>query len=81
MKYLLRPYRNLILGCAALTAAACLALAPQMAHAQTGALAPIFADPDPLLVHASPAGYLGVEVSDVDADKAQASSSRKCAAH
>ena len=72
MKHLLRPYRNSILGCAALAAAACLALAPQMVHAQSGALAPIFANPDPLVVHASPAGYLGVDVSDVDADKAQA---------
>jgi C-terminal processing protease CtpA/Prc len=60
------------LGCAALAAAVCLALTPQMSHAQAGALAPIFADPDPLVAHASPSGYLGVEVSDVDADKAQA---------
>jgi membrane-associated protease RseP (regulator of RpoE activity) len=74
MKHLLRPYRtsHLILGCAALAAAAYLLLTPQMAHAQAGALAPIFADPDPLVVHASPSGYLGVDVSDVDADKAQA---------
>ena len=72
MKHLLRPYRNSILGCAALGAAACLALMPQMANAQAGALTAIFADPDPLVAHASPSGYLGVEVSDVDADKAQA---------
>jgi membrane-associated protease RseP (regulator of RpoE activity) len=73
MKHLLRPYIKFdgILGCAALAATACLALAPQMAHAQAGALAPIFADPDPMVVHASAAGYLGVLVSDVDADKAQ----------
>ena len=84
MKHLLRPYRTLpgipafaaprfaALCCAALFAAACLLFTPQSAHAQAGALTSIFADPDPLVVHASPSGYLGVEVSDVDADKAQA---------
>jgi membrane-associated protease RseP (regulator of RpoE activity) len=84
MKHLLRPFRTLpgipgfaaprfaALCCAALFAAACLLVAPQMAHAQSGALSSIFADPDPLVVHASPSGYLGVEIVDVDADKAQA---------
>jgi S1-C subfamily serine protease len=79
MKHLLRPYRSLpgipafaAFGSAALAAAACLLFTPQLAHAQAGALSSIFADPDPLVVHASPSGYLGVEVSDVDADKAQA---------
>ncbi len=47
-------------------------LTPQTSHAQAQALTPIFADPAPLVAHASPSGYLGVEVSDVDADKAQA---------
>jgi S1-C subfamily serine protease len=47
-------------------------LAPGSAHAQAGALTSVFTDPDPLLVHAGPAGYLGVEITDVDADKAQA---------
>ena len=42
------------------------------AHAQAGSLASIFSDPDPLLAHAGPSGYLGVEFTDVDADKAQA---------
>jgi len=79
MKHLLRPYRSLhgilgciALGCAALAAAACLLFTPQLAHAQAGTLTSIFADPDPLVVHASPSGYLGVEITDVDADKAQA---------
>ncbi len=79
MKHLLRPDCTLpgipgfaALGCAALFATACLLMAPQMAHAQAGALASIFADPDPLVAHASPSGYLGVEITDVDADKAQA---------
>ena len=79
MKHLLRPYRTLpgipafaALSCAALAATACLLFTPQLAHAQAGGLTSIFADPDPLVVHASPSGYLGVEVSDIDADKAQA---------
>ncbi|MGD0480300.1 MAG: PDZ domain-containing protein [Terracidiphilus sp.] len=74
MKHLLRPYRTseLVLGCAVLAAAACLLLTPKRTHAQAGALTSVFVDPDPLLVHASPSGYLGVEITDVDADKAQA---------
>jgi len=84
MKHLLRPYRRLpgvprfsalcraALNFAALAAAACLLFTTQSAHAQGGSLASIFADPDPLVVHASPSGYLGVEITDVDADKAQA---------
>ena len=79
MKHLLRPYRTLYgifgftaLGWAVLAVAACLALAPRVAHAQAGTLASIFADPDPMMGHVSPVGYLGVEFTDVDADKAQA---------
>lgn len=79
MKHLSRPYRRSrctlgcsALCCAALAAAVCLLLAPQRMHAQAQTLAPLFEDPDPLVAHAGPAGYLGVDVSDVDADKAQA---------
>jgi serine protease Do len=76
MKHFLRPYRNLPLvpsGVAAICAAAAwLAMAPPAAHAQAQELAPIFEEPSPLAIHTSPAGYLGVDVSDVDADKAQA---------
>lgn len=84
MKHLLRPYRTLpgifgctaprfaALCCGALIAAACLLFTAQSAHAQAGALTSIFTDPDPLVVHAGPSGYLGVEFTDVDADKAQA---------
>jgi membrane-associated protease RseP (regulator of RpoE activity) len=84
MKHFLRPYRALLrnplgfpeirvteIRLAALAAAACLLVVPHMARSQAQALAPIFADPDPLLAHASPSGYLGVLVTDVDADKAQ----------
>jgi serine protease Do len=71
MKDLLRPYRGNLERAALAAAAACLLLAPHVARAQAQTLAPIFADPDPLVVHASPAGYLGVDVTDVDANKAQ----------
>ena len=79
MKHLLRPYHtshgipgSSAICCAALAAAACLLLMPHLAHAQARILAPVFVNPDPLVAHAGPSGYLGVEVSDVDADKAQA---------
>ena len=84
MKHLLRPYRPLpgipavaaprfaALCCGTLFAAACLLFAPQLAHAQAAGLTSIFTDPDPLMAHAGPSGYLGVEITAVDADKAQA---------
>jgi len=76
MNYLLRPYRTSYLipalNALCFAAAGCLLLAPHAAEAQAQVLAPIFADPQPLIAHASPAGYLGVDVTDVDADKAQA---------
>jgi len=75
MKHFLRPYPNhpfvslsFITICAV---AAGLAVAPQRARAQAQELAPFFQDPSPLAIHANPSGYLGVEVTDVDADKAQ----------
>ncbi len=74
MKHLLRPYlpsdRNLVY--AAFAAAACLVLVPHTSQAQSATLAPIFANPDPVVAHAGPAGYLGVDVTDIDAEKAQA---------
>jgi serine protease Do len=75
MKHFLRPYRNLKFvnsGVVAVCAAAAwLAMAPPIAHAQAQELAPIFEQPSPLAIHTSPVGYLGVDVTDVDADKAQ----------
>jgi serine protease Do len=75
MEHLLRPYhhadRSIALAILA-AAAAVLAAAPSALHAQVGELVPIFDDASPLLAHTSPAGYLGVDVTDVDADKAQA---------
>ncbi len=75
MKHLLRPFRHshLILACAGLAAiAACLFFVPRTIHAQAGEIAPFLEDTSPLLAHTSIPGYLGVDVSDVDADKAQA---------
>jgi membrane-associated protease RseP (regulator of RpoE activity) len=61
------------LGFAAIAAvAAGLAFAPPANHAQAQELTPIFSDPSPFAAHAAAAGYLGVDVADVDADKAQA---------
>jgi serine protease Do len=75
MKHLLRPYQSLpfVSSLVALCAAAAgLAIAPPAAHSQAQELAPIFEEPSPLAIHSSPpAGYLGVDVVDVDADKAQ----------
>lgn len=72
MKYLLRPSRSshIILGSLAL-APAWLLIAAHSLHAQSAALAPVFSEPDPLVAHAGPSGYLGVDVTDADADKAQ----------
>ena len=75
MKHFLRPFRHsyLILASAGLAAvAACLLFVPRTIHAQAGEIAPFLEDTNPLLAHASIPGYLGVDVSDVDADKAQA---------
>ncbi len=77
MKHLLRPYLkshlahcNLALGILA-AAAAMLAAVPCLVHAQATEFAPFFDDSSPLLAHSSPAGYLGVDTTDVDADKVQ----------
>src|ERR1700721_3461163 len=79
MKHLLRPIRtshmrsHLKFAIAGLgAAAACVLFAhPPVAHAQGGQLAPYLENTSPLLAHASVPGYLGVDVTDVDADKAQ----------
>ena len=74
MKHLLGPFRHsyLIFACAGLAAVAtCLLFVPRAIHAQAGEIAPFLEDTSPLLAHASVPGYLGVDVSDVDADKAQ----------
>jgi serine protease Do len=73
MKHFSRPYWKFhsLLGCAALAAAgAVFTVAPPAA--QAGQMARIVADSNPPLSSASPQGYLGVDVTDVDAAKAQA---------
>jgi serine protease Do len=74
MKHFLRPYRKIRINLwfAALLGAGALAAAPHLAHAQAQEMAPMFEDPSPFAVHTSPAGYLGVDVADIDSDKAQA---------
>jgi serine protease Do len=77
MNYLLRPYRKLRisrqnLALAALAASVCFAFAPSAARAQSSAIVRFFGNPVPLLTHSSAGGYLGVYITDVDADKAQA---------
>ncbi len=74
MKHILRPYEMIhrILGWSACGAVgAMLAMAPRGAHAQAQELAPMFVEPSPLAIHAGTPGYLGVDVVDVDGDKAQ----------
>jgi membrane-associated protease RseP (regulator of RpoE activity) len=74
VKYLLRPCHSsrFTLTIAILAAAAApLALVPRFASAQAEELAPFFDDVSPMLAHSNPTGYLGVDVTDVDADKAQ----------
>jgi predicted metalloprotease with PDZ domain len=73
MKHLLRPYRKLHQSSLALFAVGCcLAVASHPAHAQSQGIVQFFEDSNPLLVHASSQGYLGVDISDVDTEKAQA---------
>ena len=77
MKHLLRPYRTIrTLGPIALPGVAlalAFVLAPPGAHAQGSGITFLFHDPSPLLLHSSTSqGYLGVDLADVDQEKAQA---------
>jgi serine protease Do len=72
MNYLLRPYQSLgLLVIPAAILAAGLAMVPQSALAQSNAIGQLMDGSTPLLVSGSQ-GYLGVELTDVDAEKAQA---------
>jgi len=69
MKHLLRPY--LSLGFVVLMGAGVwLAMAPSSALAQANGLAQLMQEPNPML-HSSSQGYLGVDLADVDTEKAQ----------
>ena len=75
MKHLLRPYKmfKTPLALAAICAtAAGLAMAPSSAHSQAQQMTIMLEDASPLALHASSAGYLGVDVTDIDNDRAQA---------
>jgi membrane-associated protease RseP (regulator of RpoE activity) len=71
MKHFLRPYRGygfvMLLG-----VGAWVAIAPLGAWAQSRGLVEIFQNQSPLMGHSSSQGYLGVDLADVDQEKAQA---------
>lgn len=70
MKHFLRPYRSI--GFVALLGA-WVAMAPPGAPAQAAGIMQLLQEPSPMLLHSSSSqGYLGVDVADVDQDKAQA---------
>jgi C-terminal processing protease CtpA/Prc len=71
MKHFLRLFFRRRLGLTVLLALS-VAIAPQGAKAQSRGLAAFVRIPNPLLMHASSRGYLGVDLSDVDQEKAQA---------
>jgi len=71
MKYFLRPYRSLgivlLLG-----VGAWVAMAPPVAAAQGRGIFQLLEEHNPLTLHSSSQGYLGVDLADVDQEKAQA---------
>ncbi|MGA2851512.1 MAG: PDZ domain-containing protein [Terracidiphilus sp.] len=77
MNHLLRPYRTIRtlgpIALASVSLALAVNLAPPGALAQGTAITFLFHDPSPLLLHSSTSqGYLGVDLADVDQEKAQA---------
>jgi len=71
MKDFLRPYRSFGVV-AMLGACAWLAMAPTAALAQARGVVQWFEEPSPLALHSNSQGYLGVDLADVDQEKAQA---------
>jgi len=69
MKRLLQSYWSLAL---ALVLGTVPALMPPAARAQSRDIVDLVQEPSPLLAHSSSQGYLGVDVADVDQEKAQA---------
>ena len=71
MKHFMGPYRNLgnvvLLG-----AVAMVAIAPPGVRAQSMRIVQVLETPNPLLMGNGSQGYLGVDVTDVDQEKAQA---------
>ncbi|MGD0096325.1 MAG: PDZ domain-containing protein [Terracidiphilus sp.] len=71
MKDILRPYRSF--GVAGLVGAGMwLAMMPAAAIAQAHGIVQVYEEPSPLALHSSSQGYLGVDLADVDQEKAQA---------
>ena len=71
MNHLSRPYKNIYRwGPLALAATALCITAAGKAHAQAERVTDFFANPFPSLAHASQ-GYLGVEIEDIDQERAQ----------
>ena len=71
MKDFLRPYRSFGVV-AVLGAGAWLALTPHAALAQARGIVQWVEEPSPLALHSNSQGYLGVDLADVDQEKAQA---------
>ena len=71
MKHFSRPYRSFGFV-VTLGIGAWLAMAPPGAPAQERILAQFLEEPTPLLLHSTSQGYLGVDLADVDQEKAQA---------
>ena len=70
MKHFMRPYRSF--GFIVLAGAAALAaMAPPGARAQGRELAQLLEGSNPLLLHSTSQGYLGVDLADIDQEKAQ----------
>jgi C-terminal processing protease CtpA/Prc len=70
MKHFMRPYRSF--GFVVLAGAAALAaMAPPGARAQGRELAQLLEGSNPLLLHSTSQGYLGVDLADIDQEKAQ----------
>jgi len=78
MKRFSRPYRNPnpspnrnLAWMLLLAASACVAIAPLGAVAQARGLVELLEEPSPLALHSGSQGYLGVDLADVDQEKAQ----------
>ena len=66
MKRFMRPY----IQAGAILLGTAITIAPGAAHAQATRISQIVEEPNPLLLHSSSQGYLGVLVGDVDNDSA-----------
>ena len=71
MKDFLRPYRGFAF-LVMLGAGAWLAMPPHAALGQARGIVQVYEEPSPLALHSSSQGYLGVDLTDVDQEKAQA---------